>query len=62
MKQELGVVMRGLPRADAAAIEALSAFGVATVHEATRASRWRRARIGRYCGRCCSNSVATKMT
>jgi 4-hydroxy-4-methyl-2-oxoglutarate aldolase len=30
----LGVVMRGLPRADAAAVETLAAFGVATVHEA----------------------------
>ena len=30
----LGVVRRGLPRADAAAVTALSAFGVATVHEA----------------------------
>jgi 4-hydroxy-4-methyl-2-oxoglutarate aldolase len=34
MNQELGVVMRGLPRADAAAVKALAAFGVATVHEA----------------------------
>jgi 4-hydroxy-4-methyl-2-oxoglutarate aldolase len=30
----LGVVMRGRPRADAAAVEALAAYGVATVHEA----------------------------
>jgi 4-hydroxy-4-methyl-2-oxoglutarate aldolase len=34
MNQELGVVVRGLPRADRDAVAALSAFGVATVHEA----------------------------
>lgn len=31
---ELGVVYTGAPRPDAAAVEALSAYGVATVHEA----------------------------
>ena len=34
MNPPLGVVMRGLPRADRAAVETLSAYGVATVHEA----------------------------
>jgi 4-hydroxy-4-methyl-2-oxoglutarate aldolase len=34
MNQELGVVVRGLPRADTAAVKTLSTFGVATVHEA----------------------------
>ena len=34
MSQTLGVVMRGLPRPDAAAVAALSAYGVATIHEA----------------------------
>ena len=31
---QLGIVKRNIPRADPAAVEALSAFGVATVHEA----------------------------
>jgi 4-hydroxy-4-methyl-2-oxoglutarate aldolase len=34
MNPPLGVVMHGLPRADRAAVETLSAYGVATVHEA----------------------------
>ena len=34
MNQELGVVRRHPPRADAAVVDALRAFGVATIHEA----------------------------
>ena len=34
MSPTLGVVMRGLPRPDAAAVAALSTYGVATIHEA----------------------------
>jgi 4-hydroxy-4-methyl-2-oxoglutarate aldolase len=34
MNTELGVVRRGLARADEAAVKALAAFGVATLHEA----------------------------